>query len=275
MSPRVSLEVWVTGIGLVTPFGLGVPAFTTGLAEQRSGLRRLDPQERPGIGDVVAGVVPDIDPLEVLSRAEARCVDQFVLMALTAADEALRDSGVAVGEDVAAERVAAVISSGAGGLATYEEQAVAKAARGRSAVSPYLLPGMLPNMAAARIAIRYGIRGVSSAIATACASGAMAVAEGLRLIREGAADVVVCGGADTSLAPSVATSFRNARALARGDADDDPVTVSRFRASRGRGNPDRGAGRSCPCPRCGIVRERAWLGSDDGRLPSHVAPAGW
>ncbi|MFP8961051.1 beta-ketoacyl-[acyl-carrier-protein] synthase family protein [Streptomyces nanhaiensis] len=219
-------DVWVTGIGLVTPLGIGVPALTEGLAAQRSGLRRLEGEEWAATGADVAGVAPAIRAADVLPPTEARSVDRFVLMALVAADEALRDGKLAVGQDVAAERTAVVVSTGAGGLATYEEQAVARAARGRAAVSPYLLPGMLPNMAAARIAIRHGIRGLSSSIAVACAAGAMAVAEGLRLIREGAADVVVCGGTDTALAPSVATSFGNARALARAGTGD-PGAASR------------------------------------------------
>ncbi|HET9382591.1 MAG TPA: beta-ketoacyl-[acyl-carrier-protein] synthase family protein [Streptomyces sp.] len=218
--------VWVTGLGLVTPLGLGVPAFTEGLAAQRSGLRRLDGEEWAATGADVAGVAPAIAATDVLAPTEARSVDRFVLMALAAADEALRHSRLTIGEDVAAERTAVIVSTGAGGLGTYEEQAVGRATRGRAAVSPYLLPGMLPNMAAARIAIRHGVRGVSSSIATACASGAMAVAEGLRLIREGVADVVLCGGTDTALAPSVATSFGNARALAKAGAAD-PAAASR------------------------------------------------
>ncbi|GAB2620141.1 beta-ketoacyl-ACP synthase II [Streptomyces capparidis] len=219
-------DVRVTGIGLVTPLGSGVPAFVDGLAAGRSGLRRLEGEEWAATGADVAGVAPDVPAPDLLPRTEARSVDRFVLMAMAAADEALRDGGLTVGRDVAAERTAVVVSTGAGGLGTYEEQAVARAARGRAAVSPFLLPGMLPNMAAARIAIRHGIRGVSSSVATACAAGAMAVAEGLRLIREGVADVVLCGGTDTALAPSVATSFGNARALARAGAGD-PAAASR------------------------------------------------
>ena len=101
----------------------------------------------------------------------------------------------------------------------------ARLARGRAAVSPYLLPGMLSNMATARIAIKYGIRGFSSAIVTACAAGAQAVAEAFRLIADGSADVVVCGGTESPLHPTIAAAFGNARALARGW--DDPAAASR------------------------------------------------
>ncbi|MEU5365709.1 beta-ketoacyl-[acyl-carrier-protein] synthase family protein [Streptomyces sp. NPDC005925] len=275
-------EVWVTGMGLVTPLGLGVSAFADGLAGQRSGLRRLDGEEWAATGADVAGVAPDIPATDVLPRTEARSVDRFVLMALAAADEALRHSRLTIGRDVAAERTAVVVSTGAGGLGTYEEQAVGRAARGRVAVSPYLLPGMLPNMAAARIAIRHGVRGVSSSIATACASGAMSVAEGLRLIREGVADVVLCGGTDTALAPSVATSFGNARALGRA-GEGDPAAASRpFDRDRGGFVLAEGAG-ILVLERAGHARARnatphgqvlGWGATTDAHHPTAPLPDG-
>jgi 3-oxoacyl-[acyl-carrier-protein] synthase II len=119
-----------------------------------------------------------------------------------------------------------VILSGTGGLATLEAQVVTRTQRGRLGVSPYLLPGMLPNMGAARVAIRHGIRGYSSSIGTACAAGAQSVGEGLRLLRAGEADVVVCGCSEAPLFPTLADTFNNARALARGWAAD-PTGASR------------------------------------------------
>ncbi|WP_344447338.1 beta-ketoacyl-[acyl-carrier-protein] synthase family protein, partial [Kitasatospora nipponensis] len=118
-----------------------------------------------------------------------------------------------------------MLATGGGGLETFEAQSHRRLERGRPGVSPYLLPGMLSNMAAARIAIKYGIRGYSSAPVTACAAGAQAVAEALRLIRAGEADVVVCGGSESSLHPTIAAAFTNSRALA--DGWDDPADASR------------------------------------------------
>ncbi len=139
-------------------------------------------------------------------------------MALAAAGDALTDAGLEVGRDVDPFRIASIVS-GTGGLATLEAQVVKRTQRGRLGVSPYLLPGMLPNMAAARIAIKYGIMGYSSSIGTACAAGAQSIGEAVRLIRTGDADVVVAGCSEAPLFPTLADTFGNARALARGWAE--------------------------------------------------------
>jgi 3-oxoacyl-[acyl-carrier-protein] synthase II len=210
----------ITGIGLVTSLARDVTGFFDRLCEGQSGL------SRPPAGHPVAGIVeaagivtPPVDPKSVLPPTEARCVDPFVAMAMAAADAALADAGIVVGRDADPVRTAVVVANSTGGVTLFEAQVLARHVRGRTAVSPVLLPGMLPNMATARIAIKHGIRGFSSTIATACASGAYAVAEALRLIREDRADVVLCGGGDAPLLPTIATAFANARALATGWAD--------------------------------------------------------
>jgi 3-oxoacyl-[acyl-carrier-protein] synthase II len=214
-----------TGIGAVTPVGRKVDEFFDALAAGRSGLAR-PPQGHPVEGWLaVAGFAPAVDATEVLPPTDVRCVDRFVLLALAAADDALADAGLAIGRDVDARRVAVVVSTGGGGLETFEQQSQRRIERGRSGVSTFLLPGMLSNMAAARIAIKHGIRGYSSASIAACAAGAQAIAEGLRLIREGTADVVVCGGTESSLHPTIAAAFSNVHALAH--SWEDPTEASR------------------------------------------------
>ncbi|MEU9201084.1 beta-ketoacyl-[acyl-carrier-protein] synthase family protein [Streptomyces sp. NPDC048332] len=215
----------ITGIGTFTSLGRGAADTFDALCHGKSGLVR-PPEGHLLDGSVdVAGIAPDISAGEVLPPSEGRLVDRYALMALAAADDAMADAGLVVGRDADPHRVAVIISSGAGGLSTYEAQSLARAERGPTAVSPYLLPGMLPNMAAARIAIKYGIRGWSSAIATACAAGAHAVAEAARLIRYGEADVVVCGGSEAPLNPTSALAFAHARALSHGW--EDPEAASR------------------------------------------------
>jgi 3-oxoacyl-[acyl-carrier-protein] synthase II len=215
----------VTGIGLVTPLGDGAGPFFAAICESRSGVRR-PPDGHPVAGLLdAAGIAPDIDPSTVLPKTEARRVDRFVVLAMAAADTALHDAGIVIGRDADPARTAVVLANSFGGLTMFEGEAVARQRQGRTAVTPYLLAGMLPNMATARIAIRHGVRGFTSTISTACASGAYAVAEALRLVRDGVADVVVCGGADAPLLPTVATTFTNARALASGWAD--PAEASR------------------------------------------------
>jgi 3-oxoacyl-[acyl-carrier-protein] synthase II len=217
-------SVAVTGIGLVSPIGTTADEVFDAVCEGRSGLRT------PPADHVLAGVVdvaafsPPIDPTTVLPAPETRVVDRYIVMALRAAADALADAGIEVGRDVDPYRIA-VIVSGTGGLATLDAQAVLRSQKGRLGVSPYLLPGMLPNMGAARVAMRHGIRGYSSSIGTACAAGAQSIGEGVRLLRAGEADVVVCGCSEAPLFPTLADTFGNARALARGWAD--PTAASR------------------------------------------------
>jgi 3-oxoacyl-[acyl-carrier-protein] synthase II len=215
----------VTGIGLVTPVGSDVNGFFEALGKGPSGLQR-PPEDHPAWPDLdVAGLSPEIDPTSVLPPKETRAVDRFVLLGMLAADRALADAGIEVGRDVDPYRTAVIAATGGGGLETFEEYSHARFDRGRAAVSPYLLPGMLSNMATARIAIKHGVRGFSSAIVTACAAGAQAIAEAYRLISEDSADVVICGGTESPLHPTIVAAFGNARALASGWAD--PTQASR------------------------------------------------
>jgi 3-oxoacyl-[acyl-carrier-protein] synthase II len=215
----------ITGIGLVTPVGRSLEEFFSSVCAPGSGLVR--PPEDHFAAELVqaVGMAPQIDPLDVLPRTDAGVADRFSVMAVAAADDAIADAGLKIGKDVDPLRVAAVISTGAGGMETFEAQAMVQHTRGTDAVSPYLFAGFLANMATARVAIKYGIRGPSYTITTACAASAHAVAEAFRLIRSGDADVVVCGGTEASLGPTGLSGFRNAHALATGW--EDPEAASR------------------------------------------------
>ncbi|HET9143207.1 beta-ketoacyl-[acyl-carrier-protein] synthase family protein [Actinophytocola sp.] len=213
----------ITGIGLRTPVGRGAAEVFEALCTGRSGLSR-PPCGHPAEGSLeVGGFMPDIDPRTVVSGPDANTLDRIVVLALLTAADAMEDAGIEVGRDVDPGRIA-VIVGGVGGMATMEGQVLARGERGRPAVSPYLLTGILPNMPAARIAIRFGIRGYSSSVGTACASGAQAIADGLRLIRENVADVVLCGASEAPLFPTFADTFGNARALARGWESPDAAS---------------------------------------------------
>jgi 3-oxoacyl-[acyl-carrier-protein] synthase II len=215
----------LTGIGLVTSVGTTATEVFDAMCEGRSGLS-LPPEGHVVSGSIEVGsFAPPIDPTTVLPAPETRVLDRYIVMALKAAGDALADAGIVSGRDVDPFRIA-VIVSGTGGLATLEAQVVLRTQKGRLGVSPYLLPGMLPNMGAARIAIKYGIQGYSSSIGTACAAGAQSIGEGLRLLRANEADVVVCGCSEAPLFPTLAETFGNARALAKGWASD-PAGASR------------------------------------------------
>jgi 3-oxoacyl-[acyl-carrier-protein] synthase II len=208
----------VTGIGLLTPVGRGIDEVFDALCAGRSGLREPPADHPVGKSVQVGGFLPEIDTTAILAGPEAGTLDRIVVLALLTAQDALDDAGIVVGRDVEPERVAVVIG-GVGGMASMERQVLRRAERGRAGVSPYLLPGILPNMPAARVAIKFGIRGYSSSIGTACASGAQSIADGLRLIRDDLADVVLCGASEAPLFPTFADTFTNARVLARGWAD--------------------------------------------------------
>ena len=218
-------EIVVTGIGLVSPIGCGLDEVFDALCTGRSGLR-VPSEGHPAYGSLeVCGSSPDIDPASVMPGPEARTIDRYIVMALVAARQAMADADLKPGQNVDPRRVATVVS-GTGGLAALEAQVVLRTQKGRTSVSPYLLPGMLPNMATARIAITYGLRGYSSSIGTACAAGAQSLAEGVRILRSGEADAVVCGCAEAPLFPTLADTFGNARALARGWGET-PTEASR------------------------------------------------
>jgi 3-oxoacyl-[acyl-carrier-protein] synthase II len=221
----------VTGLGVVSSLGRDLTGTFDALCAGRSGLTRPDAEFAELTHIEVVSRAPDIDPAEVLVQQIDACVDRFVVLQLAAIDQALADAGLRVGDNADPHRVAIVLSTAAGPLESYEQAASARWQRGRAAVSPYLSPGMIPSIAVARAAIKYGIRGYTLCLSTACAGGGQAVSEGLRLIRDGIADVVICGGSEAPLHPTVVSAFVNARSLASGF--DDPAAASRpFDAAR-------------------------------------------
>lgn len=216
----------VTGIGIVSPVGRGKDTVFEAMCAPTSGIvAPPEGHEAQGLVDGV-GIAPFVDPFTVVARTDAGIADRFAIFAVAAADDAIADSGIKIGEDVDPLRVAVVVSTGAGGMETFEKHSAHRRERGANAVSPFMFAGFLPNMAGARIAIKYGIRGYSATIATACSASAHAVAEGFRLIESGDADVVVCGGTDSALGATSVGGFMNARALAKG-FKEDPTRASR------------------------------------------------
>jgi 3-oxoacyl-[acyl-carrier-protein] synthase II len=218
------MNATITGIGLMTPVGRSAPEAYDALLHGRSGIVKPPPDHPIANSIELAGILPDFDAGDLAKGPDGKVMDRTVILAQLVAADALADAGLIVGDTVDPERIG-VIVGGVGGMATLEQQVLSRAERGRAAVSPYLLTGILPNMPAARVAIRYGIRGYTSSVGTACASGAQAIADAVRLIRSGEADVVLCGASEAPLFPTFAETFANARALARGW--EDPAEASR------------------------------------------------
>jgi 3-oxoacyl-[acyl-carrier-protein] synthase II len=207
-------RVVITGLGMVTPLGWGVETTWRALLAGRSGAGRIsafDPTdyacqiacEVPRI-DGRGGGGPDIpgsfDPNQVMSPKEQRRVDDFILYAMAAADEAVRDAGWTPEDEGERERTGVMIGSGIGGLSTIADTAVELHEKGpRRGVGPFFIPSALINLASGQVSIRYGFKGPNHSVVTACATGAHAIGDASRLIQYGDADVMIAGGAEASV----------------------------------------------------------------------------
>jgi 3-oxoacyl-[acyl-carrier-protein] synthase II len=219
-------RVAVTGVGVVTAAGSSPERFWETLLAGKSvahDVERVDMSESP-IG--FACEVVDFDPTSVLSQKETRRTDRITQFTLGATEAALTDAGEPVVDDA---RVAVVIGNGFGGLETAETNARdflgvgAHGLKGRT--NPLFIPMVMPNAAAAAVSMRWGFRGPCLSVATACAAGANSIGEGVRLLQQGAADVVVAGGAEAPIMPWVLAGFAAAHALSERSAD--PAGASR------------------------------------------------
>lgn len=218
----------ITGIGLITPAGIGVKENWERVVDGRSTAAHHD--DLVGLPVTMACRVPDFSPQQLGLRGAWQW-DRYSQFAIAATREALAQAGLVAGEWADSARVAVIIGSGAGGTATLEEQHRILIEEGPGEVSPMTLPMGLLNMAAGQVAIDIGANGPCLAPCTACAAGASAIGLGRELIRSGLADIVIAGGAEAPITPLYVSSFARMRALSR--RLDDPATASRpFDATR-------------------------------------------
>ncbi|HEV2685521.1 MAG TPA: beta-ketoacyl-ACP synthase II [Actinomycetota bacterium] len=223
-----SRRVVVTGIGPVTPVGIGVDRFWSSLVEGRSGVGKLEAFDASSHASRIAAEVHDFVPEHYMEPAEVRRMERFAQMAVAAAKLALTDAALTI-EDPA--RVGCVIGTGIGGIGSFEKQTAVLAARGPSRVPPHLVALMIPNMAAGQVAMRLGITGPNDCTVTACAASGHAIARAVDWIRAGRADAVLAGGAESAITPLTVAGFCSARALST--RNDDPEAASRpFDAGR-------------------------------------------
>jgi 3-oxoacyl-[acyl-carrier-protein] synthase II len=192
------VSVAVTGRGVVTSLGEGADAFFDALAEGAS-----------GIVDGLS-VASAFDPERYMDPRVARRTDRYAQFGVAAADQAAEEAGLA---DCDPDRVAVILGTGVGGLITLQEQCTSFLANGERGVSPNFVPMMMPNAAAGAVAIRHGLHGPGFSVASACATGAHAIGEGMRMIERGTADVVVAGGTEAALTSLCIAAFRRMGAL--------------------------------------------------------------
>jgi 3-oxoacyl-[acyl-carrier-protein] synthase II len=217
-------RVVVTGVGLVSPLGVGTDITWKTLLAGRSGvgpITRFDTTEYPSR---IAGEVKDFDPERFLDKKEVKKTDLFIQYALAATHFAMEDSGLEIDEENAA-RVGVVIGSGIGGLPLIERTHSLLLERGPGRISPFFIPGLIVNMAAGQVSIRYGARGPNSAPCTACTTGLHAVGDAFRLIQLGYADAMICGGAESVITPLAVGGFAAMKALST--RNDEPERASR------------------------------------------------
>jgi 3-oxoacyl-[acyl-carrier-protein] synthase II len=217
-------RVVVTGLGALSPLGIGVPALWEGLVAGRSGVRRIQHFDTDNLVVKIAAEVPDFDPKQFIEAKAVRRMDRFAHFAIAATREALDDANLEI-TDENRERVAVMMNTGGGGIPTIESNVTAMALSGPSRVSPLVIPIFAPNMASSQVSIAFGIQGPVITSAAACASGVQAFVDAVRLMRAGEADVVVTGGTEAGITPVALSGLANMHALSR--RNDDPEGASR------------------------------------------------
>ena len=217
-------RVVVTGLGIVSPVGIGVAAAWANILAGVSGITRITRFDTDGFPSQIAGEVKDFDVSKWLSAKEARRFDTFIHYGLVATMEAIKDAGL---DDYAGDkdRCGVSIGSGIGGLPMIEETQRAYLQGGVRKISPFFVPGTIINMVAGLVSIHYGFRGPNLATVSACSTGNHSLGEAARLIEYGDADVMVAGGAESTVSPLGVGGFCAARALST--RNDDPATASR------------------------------------------------
>jgi 3-oxoacyl-[acyl-carrier-protein] synthase II len=194
----MSKRAVITGIGLLTPLGVGREASWSGLVQGKSGIRPFTQFDANRLRTRFGGEVPGFDPLLTIDKPTARRTDRYTQFALAAADEAVADAGLSIDTGRAA-RVAVLLGVALGGLASLEHHHALLLEKGPDKMNPFMVPMMLANTAPGMLAIRYGARGPNYTVTSACASGAHAIGESLELIRRGVVDVAITGGVEAVL----------------------------------------------------------------------------
>lgn len=222
-------RVVITGMGPVSPIGIGNEAFHKAQLEGKSGIRRITRFDPSKLRCQIAGEV-DVNPEDYIDKRELRRLDRFVQLALIAGELALKDSGLDL-EKEDKTRIGTLVGSGIGGMETWEAQSKVFLERGPDRLSPFFIPMIIANMASGQLAMRYGFMGPSSTSVTACTTGADAIGNAFRVIQLGEAEVMVTGGTEAVVTAMAMGGFDVMRALST--RNDEPEKASRpFTASR-------------------------------------------
>ncbi len=224
MAGKEGRRVVITGIGLVSPLGVGIEDNWTGLMEGRSGIGPITRFDTTGYATTIAGEVKGFHPEEFIPKKELRKMDPFLQLGLGAARLGFEDSRLKVTPELA-PRIGVIMGCGLGGLTTIEEYHKVLLDAGPKKVSPFFIPMLIGNMASGLISIYHGAKGPNLSIQTACAAGTHAVGQAFHMIRYGMADAMATGGVESTVTPLAVAGFNSMRALST--RNDDPQRASR------------------------------------------------
>ncbi|MEA2571561.1 MAG: 3-oxoacyl-[acyl-carrier-protein] synthase [Acidobacteriota bacterium] len=217
-------RVVVTGIGIISPLGIGNEPSWQGLIEGRSGIDTITKFDASAFACRIAGEVRGFEPEKWIEKKEVKKSDTFIQYAIAASQMAVDDAGIDT-TSLDSDRLGVIIGSGIGGLPLIEEMHQKLLERGPSRISPFFIPGLIVNLAAGQVSIRFHARGPSSAPATACATGSHAIGDAFKVIQRDEADVMFAGGSEAVVTPLAIGGFAAMRALST--RNDDPQHASR------------------------------------------------
>lgn len=224
MTTTEKKRVVITGMGALTPIGNTLEAYWQGLLAGKSGIGPITLFDASKHKCRIAGEVKGFDPSEYLDAKDAKRTDRFAQFAIAASKQALTDANLTI-TDLNAEQVGVMIGTGVGGLKVMEEQQSVYINKGPSRCSPFMVPMMIANMAAGLTAIHTGAKGPNSCAVTACAAGSNAIGDAFRIVQNGYAQAMICGGTEAAITPLSLAGFASARALST--RNDDPDHASR------------------------------------------------
>ena len=220
----MSRRVVVTGVGLVSPLGIGTEANWDALCAGKSGIGLITRFDAAQFSARIAGEVKGFDPLRFIDKKDVKKMDIFIQLAIAASQFAMDDSGLQVSPDIAT-RVGVYIASGIGGFSTIEREHKALMEGGPRKISPFFIPSTIINLAAGQVSIRYGAKGPNSATCTACSASAHAIGDSFEIIKRDDADVMIAGGSESAITPMGVGGFAAMRALST--RNDEPERASR------------------------------------------------
>jgi 3-oxoacyl-[acyl-carrier-protein] synthase II len=224
MLPESKQRVVITGLGVLSPVGIGKEAYWQALLRGQSGIDRLTRFDSSSYDSKIAGEVKDFVPEQFLERKEIRRMDRFAQFGVAAAKLAVGDAALEIGEEDP-ESIGVVIGSGIGGIETLCEQHSVLLNKGPNRISPLFIPMIISNMAAGQIAICLGPKGPNITLVTACASGTNAIGEAYLMLQRGAVEVVLAGGTETPIVPVAMAGFCSMKAMSTNN--DEPQRASR------------------------------------------------